>query len=531
MAALSHDDKMGETAASDRSLEVSVSFGKFENDSLSWEKWSSFSPNKYLEEVEKCATPGSVAMKKAYFEAHYKKVAARKAEQLGQELQMEHESLGSDDQNGGDPLGKDYGIDSEFDVPGAQTFDDGTRQEKKLDDELDIGPVDEPSEDAAINLKSVELSAEKVEGELGGGIDGSSLKKLEEAPSVKEVEVLCTEAQEMKDVSESLEKERESIPVVKEKSAKLDHRKAQEMKDESKSLDKERENIPVVKGKSAKLDHRKDTQKISPMSKIRDMTRIKKKPASPVAKSPQISTPKVTRTVPVSSTLSTAKNVSSTLSMTKKATGSSLLKSKSPSVAGNKKVASKSLHMSLNMDTTISEPSLTPSHPTTVRTSLIMEKMKDKEIIKRAFKTFQNNFHQLKSSAEGRSSAAKQVSTKGAEAKVSSSVTPRKENAGSFKAGSMDKKTAKAAPSSLGSKSDDRVEKRKEFSKKLEEKSTVKVAGSTGLGNRSKDDKDAASRKLRQSLNFKATPTHDVFRGQNVSKSLIDKEGSKTLRI
>lgn len=73
--------------ATSSNVQVSVSFGKFENDdSLSWEKFSSFSPNKYLEEVEKCATPGSVAQKKAYFESHYKKIAERKAEII-----MDHE--------------------------------------------------------------------------------------------------------------------------------------------------------------------------------------------------------------------------------------------------------------------------------------------------------------------------------------------------------------------------------------------------------------------------------------------------------
>ncbi|KAK6790547.1 hypothetical protein RDI58_009628 [Solanum bulbocastanum] len=68
-------DELGPT------LEVSVSFGKYENDALSWEKWSSFSPNKYLEEADKCKTSGSVAQKKAYFEAHYKKIATQKMEQ------------------------------------------------------------------------------------------------------------------------------------------------------------------------------------------------------------------------------------------------------------------------------------------------------------------------------------------------------------------------------------------------------------------------------------------------------------------
>lgn len=51
----------------------SVSFGRFESENLSWEKRSSFSHNRYLEEVEKYATPGLVTQKKAYFEAHFKK--------------------------------------------------------------------------------------------------------------------------------------------------------------------------------------------------------------------------------------------------------------------------------------------------------------------------------------------------------------------------------------------------------------------------------------------------------------------------
>lgn len=53
----------------------SVSFGRFESESLSWEKRSSFSRNQYLEEVEKYSTPGSVTKKKAYLEAHFKKKA------------------------------------------------------------------------------------------------------------------------------------------------------------------------------------------------------------------------------------------------------------------------------------------------------------------------------------------------------------------------------------------------------------------------------------------------------------------------
>ncbi|KAF5197650.1 Translation initiation factor if-2 [Thalictrum thalictroides] len=62
-----------------QALGQSISFGRFMSEPLAWEKWSSFNNNRYLEEVEKYSTPGSVAQKKAYFEAHYKKIAAQKA--------------------------------------------------------------------------------------------------------------------------------------------------------------------------------------------------------------------------------------------------------------------------------------------------------------------------------------------------------------------------------------------------------------------------------------------------------------------
>jgi len=49
------------------------------SESLAWEKWSSFSHNRYVEEAERYSRPGSVAQKKAFFEAHYRKLAAQKA--------------------------------------------------------------------------------------------------------------------------------------------------------------------------------------------------------------------------------------------------------------------------------------------------------------------------------------------------------------------------------------------------------------------------------------------------------------------
>ncbi|XP_052722864.1 protein WVD2-like 4 isoform X3 [Vigna angularis] len=63
-------------------LGQSISFGRFMSESLAWEKWSSFSHNRYVEEAERYSRPGSVAQKKAFFEAHYKKLAAQKAAAL-----------------------------------------------------------------------------------------------------------------------------------------------------------------------------------------------------------------------------------------------------------------------------------------------------------------------------------------------------------------------------------------------------------------------------------------------------------------
>ena len=153
---------MGEIAASDSSnpaLEVSVSFGRFENDSLSWEKWSAFSPNKYLEEVEKCATPGSVAQKRAYFEAHYKRIAAQKAaELLEQENHMQDDPLKSDDQNNGDQIfcGTDY------DTTTSQSTAQGNKLEPDLVNELSSTHVEDLKyDDDAFNMECQITSVEE----------------------------------------------------------------------------------------------------------------------------------------------------------------------------------------------------------------------------------------------------------------------------------------------------------------------------------------------------------------------------------
>ncbi|CAM8957212.1 unnamed protein product [Rhodiola kirilowii] len=65
-----------------RALRESVSFGRFMTETLEWEKWSTFNQNRYLEEAQRISRPGLVAQKKALFEAHFKKIAADRAAAL-----------------------------------------------------------------------------------------------------------------------------------------------------------------------------------------------------------------------------------------------------------------------------------------------------------------------------------------------------------------------------------------------------------------------------------------------------------------
>ncbi|KAL8137494.1 hypothetical protein V2J09_003495 [Rumex salicifolius] len=82
----------------------SISFGRFETEGLSWERRSSFSHNRYLEEAEKYSKPGSVTEKKAYFEKHFRKKgfmrqasSESKNESLGQTSESDAEKICSEE--------------------------------------------------------------------------------------------------------------------------------------------------------------------------------------------------------------------------------------------------------------------------------------------------------------------------------------------------------------------------------------------------------------------------------------------------
>lgn len=105
-----------------RALGESISFGRFLSESLAWEKRSTFSHNPYLEEVEKFSKPGSVAQKKAYFEARYKKKAAERAAALLEEANTIARTVSESESK--DKLHDDFFMDSARTVCESESKDE-----------------------------------------------------------------------------------------------------------------------------------------------------------------------------------------------------------------------------------------------------------------------------------------------------------------------------------------------------------------------------------------------------------------------
>lgn len=152
------------------------------------------------------------------------------------------------------------------------------------------------------------------------------------------------------------------------------------------------------------------------MDNERNVAKVKKKAVSPITRTPKSTTPRLSKPIPSSSStprvskpISSSSRTSALQSSAKKASTPSVQKNKNPSTGETKKVVSKSLHMSLTLGATSTSTNSDSPTVTTIRRSLIMEKMGDKDIVKRAFKAFQNNFNQVKSYGEDGSPLQKQV--------------------------------------------------------------------------------------------------------------------------
>ncbi|CAL0312150.1 unnamed protein product [Lupinus luteus] len=107
----------------------SISFGRFEKEPLCWERRSSFSHNRYLEEVEKCSKPGSVTEKKAYFEAHFKKKGLRG---IIPSSGHERSDISTSENDGSERIGNQEEFESN---DGYVQFDQGSKEEYEPDED------------------------------------------------------------------------------------------------------------------------------------------------------------------------------------------------------------------------------------------------------------------------------------------------------------------------------------------------------------------------------------------------------------
>ncbi|KAL9271885.1 WVD2-like 7-like protein [Drosera capensis] len=437
------ENKMGESCAMDvGALHVSVSFGRFENDSLCWEKWSAFpANNKYLEEVEKFSTPGSVAQKKAYFEAHYRKIAERKAELVDQEKTnggdsvefrlvnqrdsgnskfvegIDHansnghsssngveqaimETLWKNERNGDATDDYDNGIDVNGEASHLRTESGSS---VAVEPSIGSSVVEPPIDDALVEPPNARVIVEPV--------------KASEIAAPPIASVIAEPSIELDTTSESEDRLPPTVDANVELHGNLDNLKLSEAEEvvlvkedapSSGSLEQldnasSIEAPPRATSTSGRRVHSEDSKKTEKVTSVKKATHVSssttKKQTAPAVRSPVVSTPKPQKPAVARPVLFSTKRSS------EKKTGLTPLTSKKSAPAASRTIAAPSLHMSLNLDPSNSDPSWLA----TTRKSLIMERMGDKDIIKRAFRTFQNNFGEVSSPSLAKSSPTQQV--------------------------------------------------------------------------------------------------------------------------
>ncbi|XP_023643353.1 protein WVD2-like 7 isoform X2 [Capsella rubella] len=446
----SSEDKIMTADSSNQELQVSVSFGKFENDSLSWEKFSSFSPNKYLEEVEKCAMPGSVAQKKAYFESHYKKIAERRADIITEQEKLleRNASFRPSVQH----REKAYDSDNDEAVMIESSACYGSNGESTSEkDNLVASSATEVNEMFIHELLEETMDFEECQSSADAGHDLNTLKleKLEEIVQVedkeKPEEVVCMK----EDIKEEVKEDISSKDIREKIETPMRETKKQKDHNPIKKTDK---NVQTnhMRG-SPKLTKNQITSKVvtsrkTQPSKEKNVIKATNKAASPVSKASGFSTPRVSKPPSTISSISTSRP--------------SVKKEHVSTLPRKKQTAPKSLQVPLNPDQSGSDPTALA----TTRKSLIMERMGDKDIVRRAFKTFQKSFDQLKPSGDEQDTTPKQVPAKATA--VSRLATSSQKNSRLTKPDGTERKSSNShRSSSFASKSSGTTEKQKEPSR------------------------------------------------------------------
>ncbi|RYR14294.1 hypothetical protein Ahy_B04g070845 isoform B [Arachis hypogaea] len=488
----------------------SISFGRFETEPLSWERRSSFSHNRYLEEVEKCSKSGLVTQKKAYFEAHCKEKGLFGFIPSGGHDKSDRANC---ENKGSEGKSNQEGFDSNDDVHYVQ-YDEMSREDFDSDENTHCVQIEknfqEPNEDDFY----IQFD-QRFQEDFGADV-ASNYVEIEERS--QEEFVHKHNGSDYHGDYEMITCEREYVirecPIVSVSSLQTespmnssnyleDFTHKDITLDEACRFENETRNILLVSNGGI-TEAKKDNETANDDEFSRSTSMTVNEPAHGVDRAilhdPVNPCPKETKTEP--SLNFEVKNIQVRKS-------SSSRSSKDPA-----KYHGRESPRRTNMGKNSSKPA-TPTTQSLCRTttkevskvpeSLIHERKSDK-------------VSRIKKDAESQATVLK-TNSKGIQEAERSNRT--------FNTTKSDGKPKAAA---FNFKCSERAERRKEFYLKLEEKLHAKEAEMNQIQAISQEKKEADIKKLRKSLNFKATPMPSFYRTNSSSQSQGNKAVSRNTR-